>query len=202
MNVVTSDKRQVTSRNRTNILSPVTRPLSRSFSMTLLIVIVAAGCLADGHSEWQRMEPSVAAPEFTLPQLNGEAVSLSSLRGGVVLIEFWATWCGPCRYSTPSLEAVYRRYKDRGVTVLLINQGESPEQVRAWAGKRFTAPILLDRDGAVGTRYGVAGIPRLLIIDREGRILYDHSGYAGGLERNLDVILDELLAPTPQATHG
>ena len=174
----------------------------KSLVLMLLIVSVSADCKPNGRSEWQRVEPGVAAPEFTLPQLNGDAVSLSSLRGGPVIIEFWATWCGPCRYSTPSLEAIYRRYKDRGVMVLLINQGESPEQVRAWAGSRFTAPILLDRDGAVGARYGVAGIPRLLIIDRDGHLLYDHSGYAGGLERNLGVILDELLIPPLQVTHG
>ena len=161
------------------------------------------GCKPTGMmSDWQRVEPPLEAPPFALPMLNGNSMSLSDMRGQFVLVEFWATWCGPCRYSTPSLEAVYRRYKDRGVAVLLINQGESPEQVRAWAGKRFTAPILLDRDGAVGTRYGVNGIPRLLIIDREGRILYDHSGYAGELERNLGVILDGLLAPTLQAAHG
>jgi len=165
------------------------------------LLLAGAGCKPAGglNSEWERVEPPVAAADFTLPQLTGAPVSLSSLRGHPVIMEFWATWCAPCRYSTPSLEAVYRRYKNRGVMVLLINQGESAEQVRAWAGKRFTAPILLDREGAAAGRYGVAGIPRLFIVDREGRIVFDHSGYAGGLERDLHTILDQLLLPV---THG
>jgi peroxiredoxin len=173
----------------------------RAFVIVCGVVLLAgAGCKPTGSgSEWERVEPPRAAADFTLPQLNGDAVSLSSLRGHPVIMEFWATWCAPCRFSTPSLEAVYRRYKDRGVMVLLINQGESAEQARAWAGRRFTAPMLLDRDGEVASSYRVVGIPRLFILDREGNIVYDHSGYAGGLERNLHAILDQLLAP---ATHG
>lgn len=173
------------------------RSMRVAWSISFFIV---AGCEPQSiSSEWHRVEPLAAAADFTLPQLNGEPISLSSLRGRTVIMEFWATWCAPCRYSTPSLEAVYRRYKDRGVTVLLINQGEAAEQIRAWSGKRFTAPMLLDRDGAVASRYRVVGIPRLFILDRDGNIVYDHSGYAGGLERNLHAILDQLLAPV---THG
>ena len=140
----------------------------------------------------------MAAPDFALPQLDGQTVSLSGLRGRVVLIEFWATWCGPCRFSLPSLDVIFKRYRDRGVTVLLVNQGEEAGKVLAWAGRRFTAPILLDRDGQVGTRYGVQGIPRLFIVDAEGRVAYEHQGYGGGLERNLTLILDERLA----SSHG
>jgi len=169
--------------------------------LTLLVaLLVFIGCKPAGiSSEWERVEPPRAAADFTLPQLNGDPVSLSALRGRPVVMEFWATWCAPCRYSTPSLEAVYRRYQDRGVVVLLVNQGESAEQIRAWSGKRFTAPMLLDHDGAVAGRYGVVGIPRLFILDRDGHIIFDHSGYAGGLERNLHVILDHLLT---HAAHG
>ena len=79
------------------------------------------------------------------------------------------------------------------MTVLLINQGETPEVVRKWAENRFTAPILLDQEGRVGRQYHVEGIPRLFIIDQEGRLVYAHEGYGGGLEHNLTLILDELL---------
>ena len=74
--------------------------------------------------------------------------------------------------------------------------------MKRWAGSRFTAPILLDEETAVGQRYGVHGIPRLFIVDQAGQILYDHSGYGGGLERNLRLILDGLLAPARLNDHG
>ncbi len=161
------------------------------------------GCGVEGlGSDWKQVEPRVEAPTFTLPQLDGTPVNLSDYRGRVVIMEFWATWCGPCRYSTPSVEAIYRRNRDRGMTVLLVNEGEAAEPVRVWAGQRFTAPILLDRDGRVGARYGVAAIPTLFIIDQEGRLMYRHGGYGGGLERSLQRILDELLAVAPAAAHG
>lgn len=163
-------------------------------------LLVVAGC-EPAASNWTPLEPSVPAPEFSLPALGGGRVSLSDVRGQVVIMEFWATWCGPCHYSTPSLEAIYRAYHHRGVTVLLVNAGESAEDVRAWAGQRFTAPILLDEDGQVARLYQVHGIPRLLVIDQGGQIRYDRSGYAGGLELNLKLILTDLLAearPAPQ----
>ena len=163
---------------------------------------MATGCEPQGiTSDWRRIDPPVAAPDFTLPQLDGAPVRLADLKGRVVIMEFWATWCGPCRYTAPSLEVIYRRYRDRGVTVLLINEEESAAAVRRWAGRRFTAPILLDEDGQVGAQYEVSAIPRLLIVDQAGRIVYDHQGYGGGLEQHLKRIVDELLAAPPAATH-
>jgi thiol-disulfide isomerase/thioredoxin len=146
-------------------------------------------------ADWERITPPAPAPAFTLPQLDGEPVSLASLRGRVVVLEFWATWCGPCRQSIPSLEAVYRRHRDRGLTVLLVNVGETPELARQWLGGRVTAPILLDRDGQAQAAYGVESIPRLFVIDRQGRAVYAHAGYGGGLEHSLRLILQELLGP-------
>lgn len=158
----------------------------------LLLALVSAGCAAE-TSDWTPLSQPVAAPDFTLPQLGGGMVRLADLRGQVVLMEFWATWCGPCRYSTPSMDLTYRKYRHRGVAVLLVNEGESEETVRRWAGRRFVAPMLLDQDGAVGDTFGVSGLPTLFVIDRQGAIRYVESGYAGGLERNLRVILDGLL---------
>ena len=150
---------------------------------------------SDTGSDWHRIEPPMAAPDFTLAQLDDGNVTLSKLHGRIVVMDFWATWCGPCRFSLPSLEVIYQQYHDRGVSVLLINQGEKAEAVRQWAQRRFTAPILLDRDSHVGTQYDVQGIPKLVLVDQSGNILYEHEGYGGGLERNLKAILDKLLAP-------
>ena len=162
-------------------------------------VVCLMGCGPEGiGSDWKPIQPSVAAPDFTLPQLDGPPVTLSSLKGRVVVMEFWATWCGPCRFSLPSLEVIYRRYRDRGVSVLLINEGEGERAIRAWTRQRFTAPILLDRAQVVGEQYGVRAIPRLFLVDQGGRIVYAHEGYGGGLERSLSLILEQLLG----GSHG
>lgn len=152
------------------------------------------GCGPKGiGSDWHRLTSDVEAPNFTLPDVSGKPVSLADLRGRIVIMEFWATWCGPCRFSLPSLDVIYRRYRDRGVTVLLINKGEDAKKVRAWAERRFVATILLDQDEAVARRYQVEGIPRLFIVDQTGHLIYTHVGYGGGLEHNLSLILKQLL---------
>ena len=157
-------------------------------------LLIGAGCAPARLSEdWRPIANPVEAPDFTLNQLDGPPVTLSQHRGKVVIMEFWATWCGPCRMSTPSLEAIYREHKGKPVSVLLINAGDDPETIRKWADKRFTAPILLDSEGAVRRQYGISGIPHLFILDRRGRIVYDKSGYGGGLERSLRLIIDQLL---------
>ena len=154
---------------------------------------LVAGC-APSEVAWQPVEPPVEAPDFSLAALDGGDVRLSELRGRVVVMEFWATWCGPCRYSSPSLEVMYRKYRDRGVTILLVNQAESPEEIRTWAEGRFTAPMLLDAQQAVARQYRVTGLPTLFIIDQQGMIRYHEAGYGGGLERALQRIFEELLA--------
>ena len=162
---------------------------------------MVGGCVEEGP--WLPTSHPVAAPDFTLPKIGGGTVTLSALRGQVVVMEFWATWCGPCRMSTPSVEAVYRTLKGRGVTALLINVGEKEEEITRWAGTRFTAAILMDQDQDVARRYGVQGIPTLLVIDQEGRIIHRHSGYSGGLEQHLSQALEALLQPSaPQEPHG
>jgi len=156
------------------------------------LAVALAGC-QPATSDWPRVETPVSAPDFALPQLDGGTVRLSELTGRVVIMEFWATWCQPCRYSTPSLDVIYRQFKDQGVMVLLINQGEDPETVREWVDGRFEAPILLDRNKAVSYQYRLTGVPTLFVLDRDGNIIYLRGGYRGGLERNLKAILrDEL----------
>ena len=170
-----------------------------------LVVSVAAlfivGCQpSDLGTEWHRIDPPAPSIDFTLPQLDGTPVHLAELQGRVVIMEFWATWCGPCRYSSPSLDAIYRQYKNRGVSVLLINEGESAEHVRRWAEHRFAAPTLLDQETQVSARYNVHGLPSLFILDRSGQIIYAHAGYGGGLERRLQLILDQELGSAER--HG
>ena len=163
-----------------------------------LVALLLAGCGPDGlGKEWQAVNPPVQAADFTLPALTGDTISLSSLKGRVVLLEFWATWCEPCRFSTPSLDVIYRKYKDRGVSVLLVNHGEEAGVIRKWVKKRFVAPILVDPQMQVTALYQADALPKLFVINQQGQIVYVHEGYGGGLESSLKIILEKLLAPPP-----
>jgi peroxiredoxin len=113
------------------------------------------------------------APDFGLRAVNGDTISLKDYRGQVVLLNFWATWCPPCKAEMPDLEALYREHgAARGFAVLGINMQEEVGVVRAFAERQgVTFPLLLDTDGEVATRqFAIRSLPTTLIIDREGRI--------------------------------
>lgn len=109
------------------------------------------------------------APDFRVRDLEGRIIQLSALRGRVVVVNFWATWCGPCREEFPEFEKAYREQRDQGVVILAINVGE-PAGKAASFQEQFgsTFPILLDPDSAVLRQYGMRGIPDSVFIDREG----------------------------------
>lgn len=114
------------------------------------------------------------APDFTLDTLDGNTITLSELRGQIVVINIWATWCPPCRAETPALEKSYEQYKDSGVVILgvdLANQ-DPLSNVQAFAQEfSLTYPILLDQDGSVShTLYQIKGLPSTFFVNREGII--------------------------------
>jgi len=112
-----------------------------------------------------------AAPDFSLETLEGETVSLADLRGQVVLLNFWATWCPPCRAEMPAIQSVYQAYQDQGFSVLAVDVAEGDAQVTAFADEQgLTFPILMDRDAAVSNRYQVRAMPSTFFIDRSGII--------------------------------
>ena len=112
-----------------------------------------------------------AAPDFTLETRDGETINLADLRGQVVLLNFWATWCPPCRAEMPAIQDVYDGYRDRGLTVLAVDVGEGDAQVAPFADERgLTFPILMDGDGAVSRRYQVRAMPSTFFIDQAGII--------------------------------
>lgn len=111
------------------------------------------------------------APDFTLTSIDGTSVTLSSLRSRPVLVNFWATWCPPCRAEMPDLQAVSREYRDQGLVVLGVNlQEERAPVVRYAQTLGLTFPLLLDPGGTVATLYNVTGLPTSYFVDREGTI--------------------------------
>lgn len=114
----------------------------------------------------------VRAPDFTLPDLDGNEVSLSDFKGKVIFLHFWATWCPPCRNEMPSVEVLYQKLKDKDFELLAVSldrQGSSAVEpfIRDYG---LTFPILLDLDGKVARTYKVRGIPSTFIVDKEGLI--------------------------------
>jgi len=114
-----------------------------------------------------------SAPDFTLDLLGGEQVTLTNLRGKVVMVNLWASWCPPCRAEMPAIESVYRAYKERGLEVLAVNTTYQDSEADAAAFVQqhsLTFPVPLDRTGGVSARYQLRGLPSTYFVDRQGVI--------------------------------
>jgi peroxiredoxin len=109
--------------------------------------------------------------DFTLTDLNGKSWTLKDLKGKVVLLNFWATWCPPCRKEMPDLETLYRRFGPQGLVILGIDDEEADKVKPFVAQQGITYPVLLDRGRKVNTLFGIAGIPKTFVYDREGKIV-------------------------------
>ncbi len=157
----------------------------------LLILSLATGCFAAapkaGSGEQSSAAPSDrpvppkagnAAWDFTLPTLQeGESIRLSDLRGKKVMINFWATWCGPCRVEIPAMIKLYEEMRGQGFEILAVNLLEEPERVGPFVEDlQMNFPVLLDTSGKVSQAYYVRGIPTTIFVDEEGIIRIVHVG--------------------------
>jgi peroxiredoxin len=123
------------------------------------------------------------AAAFQLPAAAGDPVSLADLKGQVVLINFWASWCGPCRQEMPVLDQMYRKYKAAGFTLLGVNvEPKSGDALTFLKATPVSFPILFDTQSKVSTLYEVSGMPSTVIVDRKGNVRYVHHGYKPGDE--------------------
>jgi len=130
------------------------------------------------------------APPVSLHLRDGSAVPLTSYQGQVVLVDFWASWCVPCKTSFPALDALYKQYRDRGLVVLAVNVDERRADAEAFlAARPHTMPIALDPKGDAAKAFDVRGMPTSFLIDRAGRIRFVHSGYS---TKTLDGYRDEI----------
>ncbi len=134
--------------------------------------------------------------EFQLDSVDGRKLGPPDFRGQVVVVDFWATWCGPCHLQARILEPVYRDYKGRGVQFLAANVGEELETVKSFLkNKPFPYPVLLDPQDAVASNLGVFALPTLLVVDTKGRVTYFQSGIADG--DTLRQMIKKAGAPSP-----
>lgn len=126
-----------------------------------------AAALARLEAEDQKREQA----EFTLKDLNGKSWDLRSLNGKVVLVNFWATWCPPCRKELPDLEALYEKFKDQGFLVLAISDEETAKVESFVAAQKLTYPVLIDSGRKVNEQMGIEGIPKTFLYNREGKLV-------------------------------
>jgi thiol-disulfide isomerase/thioredoxin len=136
-----------------------------------------------------------AAPDFNLTNLDGNTVTLASLKGKVVLLDFWATWCGPCKAAMPTIQKLHEAYKDRGVVILGVNTWEKNADAAKdyMARKKFTYGCLLNGDD-LAKAYGVTGIPTLVIIGKDGRVAMADMGLSDDTGASLRKAIDAALA--------
>lgn len=126
---------------------------------------------------------SAVAPTFTLPSRAGDNVSLDQLKGKVVMLNFWASWCGPCRTEMPLLEQMHKRYSSLGFTMVGVNVEANTADAERWLKDTpVSFPVLFDRDSKVSKLYDVNAMPSTVFIDRKGNIRYLHKGYKAGDE--------------------
>jgi peroxiredoxin len=128
------------------------------------------------------------APEVILKNLQGQEVKLSDFRGKVVLVNFWATWCKPCKEEMPAMQASYDKLRDEGLVVLAVNELEDTEKVAEHIKTHgHTFPVVMDRQNRVANRYGVVGLPASFLIDRQGIVRERISGSLLTESRILDL---------------
>jgi thiol-disulfide isomerase/thioredoxin len=121
----------------------------------------------------QAPKEQIEAPDFTRLDISGKKLRLKDLRGKVVFLNFFATWCGPCRSEMPAVERLSQMYKDRGLVVLAVDMHESAKSVRAFMQElKLSFPAVVDRDGSVGFLYAVRPIPATYLVARDGQILW------------------------------
>lgn len=131
-----------------------------------------------------RSAQSGPAPDFTLPVRGGGSLSLSDLRGDVVMINFWATWCPPCRQEMPLLDQIHQRFQRLGFSLLGVNVEQENRLIdRFLAEVPVSFPILLDTKEEVGALYGVAAMPTTILVDRQGQLRDHFFGYKPGDEQ-------------------
>jgi len=163
----------------------------RRLPLVLILLAAAFPFTGDAAAADQDLGP---APAFTLESTAGDRLTLAAaLERGPVIVDFWATWCGPCKQSLPELQQLHERYAARGLTIMAVSTDEPRNRPKIGSTARslgLTFPVLIDADKRAAQLYRVESIPMMFLIDREGRIRALHRGYRRG---DIEILEQELL---------
>ncbi len=139
-------------------------------------------------------EMNQPAPDFTLKSMTGENVKLSELRGNVVMINFWASWCGPCRQEMPLLDDFYKKYNKLGFVLLGVNVEEDSSKAANYLKEvPVSFPILYDNTNKVSKMYDIDAMPSTVLVDRNGNMRFLHRGYKPGDENEYKKLMKKLM---------
>lgn len=134
------------------------------------------------------------APDFTLKSRSGQNLKLSDFRGQVVMLNFWASWCGPCRQEMPIMEQYYKKYKKLGFTILGVNVEEDSSKANAYLRDiKVSFPILYDNTNQLSKTYDVSAMPTTIMIDRNGNMRFLHQGFKSGTEKEYKKEIKKLI---------
>jgi peroxiredoxin len=175
--------------------------MKKNNRLLLVLLLLHTPLIFGGMQSWAdpqvtAVKARAVAPDFELDDLKGQVIRLSQFKDKVVVVNFWATWCAPCKQEIPHLSRILESYKDQGLVVLTIST-DSP-QTQSQVGRlarRWKTHTLLDPEGRVVAQLNPRGIaPYTLIVDRSGKIAFDHDGYHSGDEVKLEAAIKLILA--------
>ncbi len=162
--------------------------------LPVAIAVLSSACnhASSGSDPLGAKATSSPAPALAGETLDGSHTSLADRRGSVVVVNFWATWCGPCRAEQPDLERIHRAYQDRGVEFLGVNERDDPAAARAWVAKfEVTYPSIVDEAGAWADDFALFGYPDTFVVDADGTIRWVIYGQTDGPQ--LRAAIDQVL---------
>ena len=181
--------------------------LMRRVLLALLLIALwpaAAGAVEDERLKrlgFLVQEGFLESPGFSTENAAGNRVDFASFRGKLVVLNFWATWCPPCRLEMPSMERLYREFRGKGLEVVAVNFMESAEQVRGFAEEqKLTYPMLLDKEGEIAGKYGVMRLPVTVLIGREGEVIAKAIGFKDWYKDDIRELAAALLGNGKPAT--
>lgn len=158
------------------------------------ILLVSLSLAFAALSAQAAVTPMAPAPDFTLRSAAGPNLRLGEQRGQVVLLNFWASWCGPCRQEMPHLNRLYDKYRSAGFVLLGVNIDDDVRTATGTAGKwGLKFPVLLDADKAVSKLYDLGSMPATVLIDRDGKVRFLHRGYREGMEEAYEKQIRDLV---------
>jgi thiol-disulfide isomerase/thioredoxin len=168
---------------------------TRGYLLGLSLTALMAGAAVLGA---QAVSPGQVAPDLRLQTEGGKSVSLAENKGKVVLVDFWASWCGPCKTSFPALDALYREYEARGFEVIAVNLDDRRRDAEDFLADRpHVMPVVFDPEGRSPRAFGLWGMPSSFLVGRDGRVRFVHVGYSAKVLDSYKSEIEQLLAEKP-----